>query len=298
MSARALRAARVAFVGALVACLAGRWTAFAASACAAPPAALGMTSRSRASSLVSDRRTGTDHVRSKSTTRRQVSGRVCGSMAEPKNFCARQRTRSVARLRPPRLEQPGRVRLSAGSWSQSRRDGRPVRRARRRRRASAACVARFAARIAERIGAALRDPDAAPLVTALAIGERYRPPKSTGRTCGAYGHSAISPRVHARRVDRRARVLAARAVIRLLRPAELRPQIAAVASALCTAYYAALTGLVVPAQRSLPAVVVALALPVSRRSVGATRARRDAARRAVWDPFLSLSASLWLSHAP
>jgi competence protein ComEC len=156
------------------------------------------------------------------------------------------------------------------------------------------------ARIAERIGAVLRDPDAAALVTALAIGERYRFTEehwADFRRTGTSHLVAVSG-MHVALIGVLVFLALRALVIRLPQPvASFDLEIAAVASALCTAYYAALTGLAVPAQRSLLMVAVALALLVSRRSVGATQVLAATLLAVlVWDPFSPLSASFWLSY--
>jgi competence protein ComEC len=71
---------------------------------------------------------------------------------------------------------------------------------------------------------------------------------------------------------------------------------AAGGSVLATAYYAALTGFAVPAQRSLVMIAVALAVLVSRRSIGAAQGLAATLLAVlVWDPFAPLTASFWLS---
>lgn len=156
------------------------------------------------------------------------------------------------------------------------------------------------ARIAERIGATLRDPDAAALVTALAIGERYRFTEqhwADFRRTGTSHLVAVSG-MHVALIGVIVFVLLRALWIRLPQPvASFDLEVAALASALCTAYYAALTGFAVPAQRSLLMVVVALALLVSRRSVGAFQVLAATLLAVlVWDPFAPLSASFWLSY--
>ena len=61
-------------------------------------------------------------------------------------------------------------------------------------------------------------------------------------------------------------------------------------------YYAALTGFAVPAQRSLVMIMIALAVLVSRRRVGAAQlVAATLVAVLVWDPFAPLTASFWLS---
>jgi competence protein ComEC len=85
--------------------------------------------------------------------------------------------------------------------------------------------------------------------------------------------------------------------IRLPQPlASFDLEVAAVASVASTAYYSALTGFAIPAQRSLLMIAIALALLVSRRAVGAFQVLAATLLAAVvWDPFAPLSASFWLS---
>jgi competence protein ComEC len=156
------------------------------------------------------------------------------------------------------------------------------------------------ARIAERIGAALHDPDAAALVTALAIGERYRFTEqhwADFRRTGTSHLVAVSG-MHVALIGVLVFMLLRALWLRLPQPvASYDLEVASAASALATAYYAALTGLAVPAQRSLLMVVVALALLTSRRSVGAFQVLAATLLAVlVWDPFAPLSASFWLSY--
>jgi competence protein ComEC len=73
-------------------------------------------------------------------------------------------------------------------------------------------------------------------------------------------------------------------------------EVAATASLLATAYYAALTGFAIPAQRSLVMIAVALAALVSRRRIGAAQVlSATLVIVLVWDPFAPLAASFWLS---
>jgi len=155
------------------------------------------------------------------------------------------------------------------------------------------------ARIAERIGAALRDPDAAALVTALAIGERYRFTEqhwADFRRTGTSHLVAVSG-LHIGMLGVLVFVVLRALWIRLPQPlASLDLEVAAVASVASTAYYSALTGFAIPAQRSLLMIAIALALLVSRRAVGAFQVLAATLLAAViWDPFAPLSASFWLS---
>jgi len=73
-------------------------------------------------------------------------------------------------------------------------------------------------------------------------------------------------------------------------------EVAASASLLATAYYAALTGFAIPAQRSLVMIAVALAALASRRRIGAAQIlSATLVIVLVCDPFAPLAASFWLS---
>jgi len=155
------------------------------------------------------------------------------------------------------------------------------------------------ARIAERIGAVLGDGDAAALVTALAIGERYRFSErhwADFRRTGTSHLVAVSG-MHIGMLGVLVFVVLRALWVRLPQPlASYDLEVAAVASVASTAYYAALTGLAIPAQRTLLMIAVALALLVSRRSVGAFQVLAAALLAAlIWDPFAPLTASFWLS---
>jgi competence protein ComEC len=155
------------------------------------------------------------------------------------------------------------------------------------------------ARIAERIGAVLGDGDAAALVTALAIGERYRFSErhwADFRRTGTSHLVAVSG-LHIGMLGVLVFVVLRALWIRLPQPlASYDLEVAAVASVASTAYYAALTGFAIPAQRTLLMIAIALALLVSRRPVGAFQVLAAALLAAlVWDPFAPLSASFWLS---
>jgi len=155
------------------------------------------------------------------------------------------------------------------------------------------------ARIAARIGAVLGDGDAAALVTALAIGERYR---FSDRNWADFRRTGTSHLVavsglHIGMLGVLVFVLLRALWIRLPQPlASYDLEVASVASIASTVYYAALTGLAIPAQRTLLMIAVALALLVSRRSVGAFQVLAASLLAAlVWDPFAPLTASFWLS---
>ncbi|HUL81133.1 MAG TPA: DNA internalization-related competence protein ComEC/Rec2 [Gammaproteobacteria bacterium] len=155
------------------------------------------------------------------------------------------------------------------------------------------------ARIAERIGAVLGDGDAAALVTALAIGERYRFSDQNWadfRRTGTSHLVAVSG-LHIGMLGVLVFVALRALWIRLPQPfASYDLEVAAAGSVASTVYYAALTGLAIPAQRTLLMIAVALALLVGRRSVGAFQVLAAALLAAlVWDPFAPLAASFWLS---
>jgi competence protein ComEC len=158
---------------------------------------------------------------------------------------------------------------------------------------------RFRATLAQRLAAAAPDDDAAALLTALAIGERFRFSErhwSDFRRTGTSHLVAVSG-MHVALLG--LVVFAALRWLWLRLPAPLHSfdlEAAATASVLATAYYAALTGFALPAQRSLVMIAVALAVLASRHSVGATQALAATLLVVlVWDPFAPLSASFWLS---
>src|SRR5262249_14436980 len=128
------------------------------------------------------------------------------------------------------------------------------------------------ARIAERIGAVLGDGDDAALVTALAIGERYRFSDQNWadfRRTGTSHLVAVSG-WHIGMLGVVVFVVLRALWLRLPQPlASYDLEVAAAGSLASTAYYAALTGLAIPAQRTLLMIAIALALLVARRSVGA-----------------------------
>jgi competence protein ComEC len=151
------------------------------------------------------------------------------------------------------------------------------------------------ARIAERIGNVLGDGDAAALVTALAIGERYRFSEqhwADFRRTGTSHLVAVSG-LHIGMLGVLVFVVLRALWIRLPQPlASYDLEVAAAASVASTAYYAALTGFAIPAQRSLLMIAIALALLVSRRAVGAFQVLAATLLAAiVWDPFAPLSRS-------
>jgi competence protein ComEC len=155
------------------------------------------------------------------------------------------------------------------------------------------------ARIAARIGAVLGDGDAAALVTALAIGERYRFSErhwADFRRTGTSHLVAVSG-MHIAMLGVLVFAVLRALWIRLPQPlASYDLEVASVGGLASTAYYAALTGLAIPAQRTLLMIAVALALLVSRRAVGPFQVLAASLLAAlVWDPFAPLTASFWLS---
>jgi competence protein ComEC len=157
----------------------------------------------------------------------------------------------------------------------------------------------FRGLIAERIGAASSDADGVALLTALALGERFRFTEqhwADFRRTGTSHLVAVSG-MHVALLGIVVFALVRWGWLRLPAPlASFDLEAAAAASLLSTAFYAALTGFAVPAQRSLVMVAVALAALASRRRLSA--AQIVAATLVVvllFDPFAPLSASFWLS---
>lgn len=157
----------------------------------------------------------------------------------------------------------------------------------------------FRAKLAERLAAGSPNADSAALLTALAIGERHL---FTDTHWADFRRTGTS---HLVAVSGTHVGLLGVVVFFALRWLWIRLphavgrydlEAAALASAAATAYYAALTGFAVPAQRSLLMIVVALALAASRRRVGVSQGLSAALLAVlVLDPFASLSASFWLS---
>jgi competence protein ComEC len=158
---------------------------------------------------------------------------------------------------------------------------------------------RFRALLAERIGAVVRDGDGAALVTALALGERFR---FTERHWADFRRTGTSHLVAVSGMHVALLGLVVFALVRsvwLRLPAPLASydlEAAAGASVLATVYYAALTGFAVPAQRSLVMIAVALAALVARRAVSPVQLLAATLLAVlVFDPFAPLAASFWLS---
>ena len=158
---------------------------------------------------------------------------------------------------------------------------------------------RFRGLLAERIGAASSDADGSALLTALALGERFRFTEqhwADFRRTGTSHLVAVSG-MHVALLGIVVFALVRWAWLRLPAPvASFDLEVAAGASLLATAYYAALTGFAVPAQRSLVMIVIALAALASRRRLGATQVvAATLVVVLVFDPFAPLAASFWLS---
>ncbi|HEX6992850.1 MAG TPA: DNA internalization-related competence protein ComEC/Rec2 [Gammaproteobacteria bacterium] len=152
---------------------------------------------------------------------------------------------------------------------------------------------------AERLAAAIPDADAAALVIALAIGERFGFTDAHWLSLRRTGTShlvAISG-LHVGLVAMFAFVIVRRAWLLLpQRLVHVDLEAAAAAAAVAAILYAALAGFAVPTLRSVVMIVVGLAVAVSRRS-GAWGQGLAAAVLVVLalDPFAVMSASFWLS---
>jgi competence protein ComEC len=158
---------------------------------------------------------------------------------------------------------------------------------------------RFRAELAARIGRTSSDADGVALLTALALGERFRFTEqhwADFRRTGTSHLVAVSG-MHVALLGLVVFVTLRRAWLRLAPPlASYDLEVAAAASVLATGYYAALTGFAVPAQRSLVMIAIALAVLVSRRRIGVAQLLAATLLVVlVWDPFAPLSASFWLS---
>jgi competence protein ComEC len=158
---------------------------------------------------------------------------------------------------------------------------------------------RYRGVLAERIGAASSDADGAALLTALALGERFRFKEqhwADFRRTGTSHLVAVSG-MHVALLGVVVFVLVRWIWLRLPVPlSSFDLEVAAVASLLATAYYAALTGFAIPAQRSLVMIAIALAATLSRRRLGAAQVvAATLVVVLVFDPFAPLAASFWLS---
>jgi len=163
----------------------------------------------------------------------------------------------------------------------------------------AATWLKFRATLAARLAAAAPDDDGAALITALALGERYLFTEqhwADFRRTGTSHLVAVSG-MHVALLGLLAFVAVRRVWLRLPMPfAAFDLEAAATVSVVATAYYAALTGFAVPAERSLLMIAVALLVLVSRQRVGAWQVLAATLLAVlVLDPFASLSASFWLS---
>lgn len=153
--------------------------------------------------------------------------------------------------------------------------------------------------LAKRIAAASPSPGAAALLTALAIGEREGFEDSHWEWLRRTGTShlvAISG-MHIGLVAAFAFALVRLLWLRMPYTLANRDlEAAAAASALSAFVYAALAGFGLPTQRAVLMVAVALAMLVSRRTVGLFNGLAAALIAIlVWDPLATLTASFWLS---
>lgn len=153
--------------------------------------------------------------------------------------------------------------------------------------------------LANRITAAGPSPGAAALITALAIGERDGFQDSHWEWLRRTGTShlvAISG-MHIGLVAAFAFALVRFAWLRLPHTiANYDLEAAAAASAIAAFAYAALAGFGLPTQRAVLMVAVALAMLVSRRTVGLFHGLAAALVAILaWDPLATLTASFWLS---
>ncbi len=158
---------------------------------------------------------------------------------------------------------------------------------------------KFRALLAERIGAASADVDGVALLTALALGERFRFSEqhwADFRRTGTSHLVAVSG-MHVALLGVVVFVVLRRVCLRFPAPlASLDLEVASAASLLATAYYAALTGFAVPAQRSLLMIAVASIAVASRLRISAAQiVAATLVAVLVFDPFAPLSASFWLS---
>ena len=163
----------------------------------------------------------------------------------------------------------------------------------------AATWLKFRSTLAARLVAAVPDRDGAALITALALGERYLFSDqhwADFRRTGTSHLVAVSG-MHVALLGLLAFVAVRRIWLRLPMPfAAFDLEAASAVSVAATAYYAALTGFAVPAERSLLMIAVALLVLVSRRRVSAWQVLAATLLVVlVFDPFASLSASFWLS---
>jgi competence protein ComEC len=157
----------------------------------------------------------------------------------------------------------------------------------------------FRAELAQRIGASSTDADGVALLTALALGERFRFTEqhwADFRRTGTSHLVAVSG-MHVALLGLVVFVVLRRLCLVLPAPlASFDLEFAAGASLLATGYYAALTGFAIPAQRSLVMIGLALGVLVLRWRLGAMQiVAATLLVVLVWDPFAPLAASFWLS---
>jgi competence protein ComEC len=157
----------------------------------------------------------------------------------------------------------------------------------------------FRATLAERIAAAVPDTDGAALLTALALGERHLFTEThwTDFRRTGLSHLVAVSGMHVALLGLVVFAALKWLWVRLPAPVcDYDLEAASLCGALATAYYAALAGFAVPAQRSLVMVIVALAVLVSRRSVSPVQVLAATLLAVlVFDPFAPLAASFWLS---
>lgn len=157
----------------------------------------------------------------------------------------------------------------------------------------------FRAELALGLDAAAPDAQASALLTALSIGERFRFAEQhwTDFRLTGTSHLVAVSGMHVALIGLFVFLGLRWLWIRLPVPlASYDLEAAALASAVATAYYAALTGFAIPAQRSLLMIAVGLAVLVSRRFVQPRQGLAAAAWLVLlWDPFAPLAASFWLS---
>jgi len=158
---------------------------------------------------------------------------------------------------------------------------------------------RYRAAIERRLVEQAGDDDGAALLIALALGERHRFSEehwSDFRRTGTAHLVAVSG-MHVALLGLVVFVALRWLSLRLPEPLCHRDlEAAALASFAATAYYAALTGFAVPAQRSLVMIGVALAALVARRPIGIVQGLSATLWIVIaWDPFAPLAAAFWLS---
>lgn len=157
----------------------------------------------------------------------------------------------------------------------------------------------FRAGLARQIGAAAPGTDSAALLTALAIGERFRFTDAhwSGLRRTGTSHLVAISGLHVGLVAGLVFFSIRRLWLRL--PAHLAHydlEAAALASLVCAAGYAALAGFSLPTQRAVLMLAVAMGALASRRSLDPVNGLTAAAFVVLlWDPLAPLSISFWLS---